>query len=238
MKMSEEISRGLFVAGALTLILSAATLALPRPKGAATAAAFEADKGTFTILVDGKPAGKEEFQMSADGPNWVLRGTSELPAANAATRVTGTLQLRADGTPLQYEWSTAGDAKASCVVTFEGRTASIEPHLPGAYPYTQQLTFSSQPVVVLDNNLYDQYAVLAHLYDWSKKGVQTFSVIVPQEITGGTVTVESQGSRDVNGKRLESLQIKTEGNELNLLLDGQRLVRISVPSAKAEIVRE
>lgn len=227
----------LFLGGVAAITLAAAASAVPRPEPS-PAPVFAADKGTFAIRVNGKPAGKEEFEISPNGQDWVVRGSTEIPAANGATHVTGTLHLRADGSPVQYDWSTDGEKQASCTVRFDGGTASIEPHIPGAYPYSQQFTFNSQPVIVLDNNLYDQYAVLARLYDWSKKGVQTFSVLVPQAITGGTLTAESLGSHDVGGKKLEELRVTTEGNELDLFLDGQRLVRINAPSANAEIIRD
>lgn len=153
-------------------------------------------------------------------------------------RVSGTLELHADGTPAHYEWSTQGAKKASATIAFSGATATIELRMEGARPYTQQFTFSSPQVAILDNNLYDHYAVLARLYDWDKKGAQTFSVLVPQELTPGSVTIESLGSQNTDGKKLEELSVKTEDLEVHLYLDGQRLVRIVAPSTNAEIVRE
>ena len=93
-------------------------------------------------------------------------------------------------------------------------------------------------MVILDNNLYYQYAVLARLYDWNRKGTQTFAVLVPQELTPGRVTVESAGSHDASGTKLEELAVKTPDLEVDLFLDGQRLVRILSPSTNAEILRD
>jgi hypothetical protein len=76
------------------------------------------------------------------------------------------------------------------------------------------------------------------LYDWNKKGAQNFSVLVPQEMTPGTVTVESLGKQDVDGKKLDELSVKSQDLELDLYLDGQRLVRIAAPASNAEILRE
>jgi hypothetical protein len=182
--------------------------------------------------------GKEEFEIAPSGSNWVARGTSEIQAGDSVTHVSGTLQFHADGTPVRYEWSTQGAKKAGATITFTGSTATIELRIEGARPFTQQLTFSSPLIVVLDNNLYHQYALLARLYDWDKKGPQTFSVLVPQENTPGSVTVESLGSQDVGGKKLEELSVKTEDLEVDLYLDAQRLVRIVSPSSNAEILRE
>lgn len=228
----------LALCAACALVLMSSTEAWTSPRPTPPAVAFAADKGTFAINVNGKQVGKEDFEVAPNGQTWLVHSIAEIQAASGVTHITGNLEIRADGSPVQYEWSTDGDKRASCAVTFDGNKASIEPHIPGAYPYSQQLTFNSQPIVVLDNNLYDQYGILARLYNWSKKGVQTFSVLVPQEITGGTVTVESQGNREVGGKKLEELMVKTEGNEISVFFDGQHVVKISVPGANAEIVRQ
>ena len=209
-----------------------------RVSAAAPASPLAPDKGKFKILVNGQEVGDEEFEIAPSGGLWRVRGTSTLRGPQGATRVNGALQLHPDGTPAHYEWSTEGEKKASAVISFTNATASVELHSGSAAPYTQQFTFASPMVVVLDNNLYHQYAVLARLYDWSKKGVQTFAVIVPQEMTPGNVTVESLGKQDSNGKQLDELRVRTEDIELDLFLDGQRLMRIAAPESGAEIVRQ
>lgn len=213
----------------------AAAAAPPRP---APASVFVPDKGNFRILVNGQQMGKEEFEINPDGANWVAHGSSEVQTQDGVTHVSGTLELHADGTPVRYEWSTQGKKKASATIDFSNLTATIDLRMEGVKPYTQQFTFNTSPIAVLDNNLYHQYAVLARLYDREKKGAQTFSVLVPQSLTPGSITVESLGNQDVNGKKLEELTAKTEDLEVDLFLDGGRLVRIVAPSTNAEIVRE
>jgi hypothetical protein len=204
----------------------------------AAASIFEPDKGRLRILVNGQQVGKEEYEIAENGGKWIARGATDIQSAQSGTHVTGLLELHPDGTPIRYEWSTQGAKKASAAVTFDGSTATIELHMDNRQPFTQQFTFPSPRIAVLDNNLNYQYAVLAKLYDWSKKGPQTFPVLVPQELTPGTATVESMGKQDSGGKSLEELRVKTADNEIDLYLDGTRLVRIAVPSANAEIVRE
>lgn len=207
--------------------------------GASVPSVLAQDKGKFRILVNGQVAGKEEFEIAPAGNDWVAHGTTQVQASpNPATSVTGTLHLASDGTPLTYEWSTQGAKKASANIQFQGATATIELHLENARPFTQQFTFNTSRVAVLDNNLYHQYAILARLYDWDKKGPQTFSVLVPQSMTPGSVTVESLGTQADGGSKLEQLRVRSEDLEVNLFLEGRKLVRIAVPSANAEIVRE
>jgi hypothetical protein len=216
---------------------SALLAALP-PNAAPAPANLALDKGRFRIMSGGQQVGKEEFEIAPSGGNWVARGTTEVKSGSVVDRVTGTLEMRADGSPVRYEWSTQGTKKAASTITFNGPTAMIDLRVEGARPFTQQFTFNSPLIVVLDNNLYHQYAVLARLYDWNKKGSQTFSVLVPQEMTPGSVTVESLGAKDVGGKKMDELQVKTEDLELDLYLENQRLERIDAPNANAEIIRE
>jgi hypothetical protein len=205
---------------------------------AAAASAFETDKGRFRILVNGQQVGREEFEVAAQNGDWIARGATDIQSAQGNTHVTGTLDLHPDGTPAHYEWSAQGPKKASAAVTFDHAVATVELHLGNARPYTQQFTFATPRIAILDDNLYDQYAVVARLYDWTKKGSQTFSVLVPQELTPGTITIESLGRQDLAGQEFEELRLKTEDNEIDLYLAGFRVMRISVPSANAEIVRE
>jgi hypothetical protein len=210
----------------------------PVPASAVSDSGFVADKGKFRIMVNGQQVGKEEFEIGPSGSDWIAHGTSEIQNPKGSSHVTGTLNLRPDGTPARYEWSTDGPKKASSVIVFNGVVANVELRVEGARPYTQQFTFNSPRIVVLDNNLYHQYAVLFRLYDWDKKGVQTFSVLVPQEITPGSITVESVGKQDVGGASLEELRVKTEDNEIDAFFDGPKLMRLLAPSANAEIIRE
>ncbi len=199
---------------------------------------FVADKGKFRISVAGREVGKEEFEIAPNGGDWTAHGTAEITSPQGNTHVTGNLLVHADGTPVHYEWSTQSAKKASAAIAFNGLSATVELHIEGARPFTQKFTFTSSQVIVLDNNLYHQYALLAQLYDWNKKGPQSFSVLVPQEMIPGTVTAESIGKQDVGGKKLEELRVKTEDNEIDLFLDGPKLMQVVAPTANAEIIRE
>ncbi len=208
------------------------------PRTCALTTPLAADKGTFKILVSGQQIGKEEFSIAPNGSDWTAHGSTDIQSPKGNTRVTGSLVVHADGVPIRYEWSTQGAKKASATIAFTGVTANVELHLEGARPFTQQFTFAAPLVVVLDDNLYYQYTFLARLYDWDKKGEQSFSVLVPQEMTPGSVTVDSSGEQVVNGQKVQELRVRTEDNEIDLFLDGPKLVRLVAPAANAEIIRE
>jgi len=229
----------LAIVGASVLALhSSSEASMLPPRTHALIAPLVADKGTFKILVSGQQIGKEEFSIAPNGSDWSAHGSTELQSPQGNTHVSGSLVVHADGVPVRYEWSTQGAKKASATIGFAGVTATVELHLEGAKPFTQQFTFAAPLVVVLDDNLYYQYTFLARLYDWDKKGEQSFSVLVPQEMTPGTVTVDSMGEQVVNGQKVQELRVRTEDNEIDLFLDGPKLVRLVAPAANAEIIRQ
>jgi hypothetical protein len=237
----------LLTALALSLAPFAGSNARPRSGAAAytlrsapTSSLLSADKGKFRIAVNGQPVGTEDFEIRSNGDHWMAQGTTDVkPAQGAATHVTSRLTLQPDGTPLSYNWSTEGAKKASADITFQGNVATIVLHVEGAKPFTQQFTFTSPQVVILDNNTYHQYEILARLYDREKKGTQTFAVLVPQEMTPGSVTVESLGESTAGGAKLEELRVRTADLEVDLYLDSnRRLIRLVAPASNAEVVRE
>ena len=75
--------------------------------------------------------------------------------------------------------------------------------------------------------------------DWAKRGAQSFPVLIPQELTPGSITVESTGSASADGKSYEGLKVTTVDLEIRLLLDNNhRLMRLEVPAAKVSVIRE
>ncbi len=228
------------VSSALLGVAAQAFFAKPASVSAAAPklAPLVADRGKFRILVNGQAVGKEEFEIAPSGSDWSAHALSELQTPQGLMKVNGTLNLHADGTPIHYDWSTQGIKKASSTIAFSGTSASVELHIEGARPFSQDFTFNTPQVSVLDNNLYHQYELLARLYDREARGAQTFTVLVPQEMTPGSVTVDSLGKQESGGKQLEELRVRTEDNEIDLYLDGQKLIRLVAPAANAEIIRE
>jgi hypothetical protein len=228
-----------FIGSVFILALSAALLAATSDKPAA-AGVFQPDKGKFTIQLAGQTVGHEDFEIARTGEAWTAKGTTELkPMQGAVAKVTGTLTLQADGAPISYEWSAQTDKTNGAHILFANGIAKITLQMQGARPFEQDLTFGAPLVTVLDNNLYHQYAVLARVYDWSKRGAQTFPVLIPQELTPGTIQVEAVDPAKVGDKSYEGLRVTTADLEVLLALDStHRLMRLEVPAAKVSVLRD
>ena len=242
----------------VTLIATSITgLAQKKAGSPSPAAVFRPDKGKFTIQLDGQPVGQEEFEIAPSaGDGWLAKGTSDIkPPEGSQTKVTGSLMLQADGAPISYQWTAQSDKTNAAHIVFVNGVAHITLEMQGSRPCTpeeikdpnrtqpcffeQNLSFDTPLVAVLDNNLYYQYAVLARLYNWSKGGAQSLPVLIPQELTPGSISVESTGSTTANGKSYEGLRVSTSDLEVQLYLDANhRLMRLEVPAAKVSVIRE
>lgn len=228
------MKRSIFLAGMFLLVLAPA----PAQKGAEKAR-FAPDKGKLRIVLEGQQVGLEDFQISNSGTEWNSRAEVKIQLpGTAAAKLISSLRLAAQGNPLVYEWSLEGEKKISGRITFEGGTANVELRQQGAEPFAQQHMFADPRVVILDNNFYHHFAILGRLYDWEKKGEQTFSVYVPQEVVPGTATVDAAGQQDVEGAKLDVLRLRTADLEMFLFFEKQRLMRITVPGSKVMVVRE
>lgn len=229
-----------FVFAAGQRVLSGAHASGPGQKKAAAQSRFAPDKAKLKILLDGQPVGSEEFEIAASGDAWMAKGITELRLPDGGNaRVSATLQLRGDGSPKSYEWTSQGEKKNGARIAFERGVAKIQLEMEGAKPFQQELTFGTPMVAVLDNNLYHHYEILARVYDWNKKGAQTFPVLIPQDLTPGSITAEATGSQAVDGKSYEGLRVATSDLEVLLYLDSNhRLMRLEVPASKVSVVRE
>jgi hypothetical protein len=224
--------------GVLTAcILAWSSVASQAPKKAAV---FAADRGKFTIQLDGQTVGHEEFQISPASAGWAAQGATDLKAPDSpAAHVTGMLTLQADGAPISYEWTSHAEKTNGAHILFANGVAKITLQMQGARPFEQDMSFGTPLIAVLDNNLYYQYGVLARVYDWSKRGAQNLPVLIPQELTPGSVTVESTGPVTAKGKSYDGLRVTTSDLEVLLFLDSShRLMRLEVPAAKVSVARD
>ncbi len=201
---------------------------------------FAQDNGKLTIKLDGQTVGHEEFEITPSGGGWLAKGNAEIkPANGSSSKISGSLTLQPDGAPISYEWTSQAEKTNSARFLFTNGLAKMTLQMQGAHPFDQTFTFDTPLIAVLDNNLYHQYAVLARLYNWSKRGPQTFSVLIPQELMPGTVTAEATGSATIDGKSYEGFRVTTSDLEVDLYLDSaHRMMRLEVPAAKVSVIRD
>jgi hypothetical protein len=195
------------------------------------------DQGRFRILLHGQPVGTEEFRIEPSGAGWLASAQLELRLPDQPVqRARAELTLDATGQPLAYHWQQLQPDRRALEVAFHGSTARLTLHPASGPAAVEEFTLVGRRIV-LDNNLYHHFALLARLYDWQLGGPQTFTVLIPQDLTPGTVRVEPQPGAQ-RGQRLR-LRVASPDLTVELELDAShRLLRLSVPEAGAEVVRE
>lgn len=226
---------------ALILTCAVAGPAAQKKNSAAPGASvFAQDKGKLTIKLEGQTVGHEEFEITPAAGGWLAKGIADIkPSQSVASKVSGALTLLPDGAPVSYEWTSQAEKTNSANILFANGIAKMTLQMQGAHPFDQTFTFGTPIIAVLDNNLYHQYAVLARVYDWSKRGPQTFPVFIPQELMPGTITAESTGSATLDGKSYEGFRVNTTDLEVDLYLDSNhRMMRLEVPTAKVSVIRD
>lgn len=219
----------IFVSGIASLGVARAR----KQPSSAPSSALAPDKGKFRIVLGGQEVGSEEFEISMSEGKWIVRGTTEAQAPGGVQmKTTGELHLSADGTPIHYAWTADAPKKASGTVDFDAGTAKTSTDFGSGHPYHEDFKFTSPLVIVLDNNLYEQYAVLARLYDWGAGGEQTFPVVIPQDITPGMIKVSA-------GSGANELVVKSADLEIHLYCDAShKLQRIEVPASRVVVERQ
>ena len=129
--------------------------------------------------------------------NWIARGNAEVQAANApATRVTGTLDAEARRHSAEIRMVHARSEESFGDGGFCGRRGHHRTSHRGPETFYAAVFLSLRPAswcsIII---FFTSTPIVARLYDWQKKGEQSFAVLVPQTMTPGAVKVEVAGRR-------------------------------------------
>ncbi len=145
--------------------------------------------------------------------------------------------------PTKYSYRfVSGDAKDSYDVTV--KNGKITRVLSRGGTKSETTADLRPDTVILDFNVYHQYDVLARLYDFKKKGRQTFSDFIP--VIGNQVSLAvtwledskldyGRGSVEVRNFKIEFVGVRT-GN-FSTDMDG-RLVRLLMREQDLEVLRQ
>lgn len=218
----------------LAAALAALALAVP-------AAAQTGDEGTFEVLVEGRPAGTEEFSIRQSGA-----GTNAEVVASGRVSLrlsTGTLtlapRLRARGleaSPVAYQVDVGGDSPSRIIGTVgPGRFSARVATAAG-----EQLTefVASNGAVILDDGVAHHYYFLAQRLRSGR-----IAVIVPRENRQVIATVTDRGEERLTiggaGGSFSHLVVHPAGgDERHVWVDALgRVVKVEVPARGYTAVR-
>jgi len=215
------------------------------------------DSGTFVVYVNGQRVADESFTIVQTTSGSVIN--SQLREQGGGTKATQTsqMQLTPAGELIRYEWHELSPNKTELelVPNDQFLTERVTAN-PGEKP-TEQPFLLPTSTVVLDNNFFIHRELLAWRYlaqncksDPGKplqctSGATSFGAVVPQDRLSMRVSLEPVGREKVQIKgaerELPRFTLNFEGGEWALWLDDQdryKIVKISIPSEKTEVVRD
>jgi len=185
-------------------------------------APVKADSGRFTIYMDGKKIGTEDFSITAERGGYFAQGRTQISTGPETFDLLSRMQLNDRLLPLSYEFETQGgtiklkvaDPVSELEITADGATQSRDIRFPtnGA---------------IIDANFFHHYLLL--LYRTGISG-QTVDVLIPREMTVGQLRVRDAGNRTFEFETSDAKAVATTDAE-------GRLIRLAFPEAKVVVER-
>jgi hypothetical protein len=234
----------------LLIVLSELMYANEKPS-----APQKVDSGSFGVFMNGRRVGTETFSISQNSngsdiqSEFKAEGSAGQAVQNSELQLTGTGEIR------KYEWKEQSPGKAQSVVVPNDQFLTQK---WSASPQEKQL---EQPYLlpaatsVLDDYFFVHREVLAWKYLASacrtEKGqVQCplkqkaqFGTMNPRQHSSAPASMEFMGREKVTvgstEKELSKLELKSETGSWLIWFDDQfKVLRISIPSEKTEVIRD
>jgi hypothetical protein len=204
------------------------------------------ESGTFRIYFGGAEIGQEKFQIVESGSSVKASAETHLTIERNQEKVSflirPLLEFNRFFEPVTYEvGQESGANKTKARVTFRGEKTDAV-YESGKETEARQIDLKKD-VLVLDDNVFHQYIILAKRYDFTKGGIQEFSAFVPQQFISGGVSVTDKGMEGVQlsnqNVKLQHLVVDTGELQISLWLDDKHSLRkLAVPKSGVEVVRE
>jgi hypothetical protein len=218
-----------------------------KPKTTESSGGFSGtDRGSFKIYSDGQLVGRESFQISSDSTNYKATGETLLSLERMKEKVTfnikSTLQFARNLDPLSYQVvQEAGSNIVRAGVKFKSPSSDVTYEI--GKEIDRRTIELQRDVLVLDDNVYHHYILLARRFDYQKGGEQQFTAFIPQQFLAGNVTIADKGNElvDLAGTKilLQHLLVDTGDLQISIWVDpSHSLKKISVPQSKVDVVRE
>jgi hypothetical protein len=211
------------------------------------------DSGSFGVFVNGRRVVTEKFNIKQENGVSIVESRLQESGTSDSVQQKSNLEITGSGELVRYDWS---DGTGSLLVTpsndflLEKITSS-----PSAKPAEQPFLMPST-TAIMDNNFFIHREVLAWRYLASncqteasglkcQQGPLEFGVLVPQDRTSLRVRFELLG-RDkvtIHGTERQLLRLSLAGEEFSWTLwvdekDQFKLIRVSIPDAKTEVIRD
>lgn len=204
------------------------------------------DRGVFVISLAGKRIGTENFEIRATDNSIEAEGNIEMRVQQEGKtlefRSSSKLVLDSALRPLTYSWNQKGAQSSKLEIDFQASPAKVRYKTVTGEEDARDFELPKD-VVVLDDNVFHHYQLIAQKYLRNGSAKQTFPAFVPQEALPGALVVQDAGPdpAEVGGHKqtLRHLVFSTELKQIDLWVDEQgRVERIYISDAQLDALRK
>lgn len=243
-----KLSRWLF-AFILALILPGITRATPKEKAPE---GQHVDSGSFGVFMNGHRVGTETFSITQNSNGSVIQSEFKTEGSPDQTAQSSEMQLTAAGDIRRYDWKELSPGKGQSVVVPNDQFLTQKWSAGPQEKQQEQPYLLPASTKILDDYFFVHREVLAWKYlatvcSREKEGLRCpraqFGTMNPHQHSSATASMEYLGPDKVTvhgtEQKLDKLELKSEAGSWLLWLDDQfKLVRISIPGERTEVVRD
>ncbi|CAN5458866.1 hypothetical protein BH23ACI1_BH23ACI1_10300 [soil metagenome] len=197
----------------------------------------------FSVFIGGQPAGREQVRVARSGGAWVITSSGTAGRAEATANTRFEVRYTGDLHPIESRLEMSQGPRTRTITTsYGGTTATTEVTQDGTTnSKTDQI---SARTIVLPNNFYAAYEVLAARLATLEAGAELPVYIAPQTEIRMTVTgvtpEQVQGSAGTIATRRYDVSFANPTGPLTAQVtidDRGRFVRLEIPAATLSVIR-
>lgn len=198
------------------------------------------------ISLAGKRIGTETFEIRATGKGIEAEGKIEMRVQQEGKtfefRTAAKLVLDSALQPLTYSWSQKGAQSSQLEIDFQASPAKVRYKTVTGEEDARDFELPKD-VVVLDDNVFHHYQLIAQKFLRNGSAKQTLPAFVPQEALPGTLVIQDAGPdlAEIGDHKqtLRHLVFSTELKQIDVWLDEQgRVQRIYISDAQLDATRK
>jgi hypothetical protein len=182
------------------------------------------ETGHFTIYVDGKKMGTEDYRIVPQRGGYLVEGRTIITSGGQNSDLKSRMELDEALLPKSYEFESRGNVVRLKVET---PLSELEYTSPGK-KQSDSIRFPKDGVIV-DSNFFHHYLVLLYRVG-TVPGLSTVSAFVPQALEVGPITIRNLGNHTFE---MDSGEVKVKATTD---MEG-KLIRLEVPAAKVVVER-
>jgi hypothetical protein len=182
------------------------------------------ETGHFTIYVDGKKMGTEEYRIVPQRGGYLVEGRTVITSGAQSADLKSRMELDEALLPKSYEFESRGNVVKLKV---DAPLSDLEYTSLGK-KQSDTIRFPKDGVIV-DSNFFHHYALLLYRIG-SAQGASTVSTFVPQALELGPMTIRNLGNHTYE---MDTSEVKVKATTD---MEG-KLIRLEVPAAKVVVER-